>query len=230
MVVDGGCRSSTSLVVGLCAAAGDTSRRTLVLVDRHRPPASPADELARTKAALRASTLAARRQLSDTERRSAAAAAVQRLRALPSVRAARTVLLYAALADELDPSALLPALVAEDVRTLFPRVRGDHLELVASRDLLTLTLGYRGVREPVGPSVDPAVVDVALVPGVAFDVHGGRLGHGGGHYDRLLAQLPETCTTIGVCFSCQVVPRVPRLPHDRAVDVVVTEHRVHRVR
>jgi 5-formyltetrahydrofolate cyclo-ligase len=180
------------------------------------------------KAALRSSTLSARRELTRSQRQAAAETAVVRLRGLPELRRRRTVLLYAALPDELDISGLVGPLRAAGVRTLFPRVRGDELELVAASDLLTLTLGYRGIQEPAGPAIDPSVVDAAVVPGVAFDLRGGRLGRGGGHYDRLLALLPEGCARIGVCFSCQVVPAVPREPHDEPVDVVVTERAVHR--
>lgn len=199
---------------------GSGPARTLAL-----DMAAPTDD---PKTALRRTALLARRSLSEDERRDGAARAVERLLALRSLRQARNVLLYAALPDELDVGPLVAPLIAAGVRTLFPRVRGDELELVAARDLLALALGYRSVREPAGPSIDPAVVDVAVVPGTAFDVHGGRLGHGGGHYDRLLARLAEDTVTIGVCFSCQVVPRVPREEHDERVDLVVTEAAVHR--
>lgn len=180
------------------------------------------------KTALRRTALLARRSLPDEQRRAAAERVVERLAAMRPLRNARTVLLYAAMADELDITGVVPRLREAGIRTLFPRVRGERLELVAASDLLNLTLGYRGVREPVGPSIGPEAVDVAIVPGVAFDVHGGRLGHGGGHYDRLLAALPDDRLTIGVCFACQVVPRVPRQEHDRSVELVVTESGVHR--
>jgi 5-formyltetrahydrofolate cyclo-ligase len=181
------------------------------------------------KVALRRATLQARRELTRGERQAASAAAVERLLRLPELRRdVHTVLLYAAQPDELDVGGLVGPLRARGVRTLFPRVRGDHLELVAASDLLTLTLGYRGIHEPTGPAIDPAVVDAAVVPGVAFDPHGARLGRGGGHYDRLLAALPEGCVRIGACFSCQVVPAVPMEPHDEPVDLVVTDRAVHR--
>jgi 5-formyltetrahydrofolate cyclo-ligase len=180
------------------------------------------------KAALRSSALSARRELGPSERQQASQVAVARLQRLPELRRARTVLLYAALADELDVGGLVGPLRAAGVRTLFPRVRGDRLDLVAASDLLTLTLGHRGVQEPAGPAIDPALVEAAVVPGVAFDPRGTRLGRGGGHYDRLLANLPESCARIGACFSCQLVPAVPREPHDQPVDVIVTERAAHR--
>lgn len=181
------------------------------------------------KSALRASARAARAAMSAQERTDASERLAARLERIPELRRAGTVALYAASAQEADPAGVLPRLLAREVRTLYPRVRGDHLELVAASDLRMLQLGYRGIAEPVGVAVDPAVVEVALVPGVAFDLAGGRLGQGGGHYDRLLAALPATATRIGVCFACQVVPRVPREPHDAAVDLVVTERFAHRV-
>ncbi len=180
------------------------------------------------KQSLRSAALAARRQLSSSERAEASSQAVTRLLRLPELTGAGTVLLFAATRDELDVASAVGPLAARGARTLFPRVRGPELDLVAASDLRTLELGYRGIREPVGPSIDVEVVDVALIPGVAFDPHGGRLGHGGGHYDRLLARLPASCARIGMAFSCQVVPAVPREDHDAPVDLIVTEQRVHR--
>lgn len=181
------------------------------------------------KSALRASARAARAAMSADERAEASARLAARLGRIPEVRRARTVLLYAATGHEADPSGLLPVLRAREVRTLYPRVRGDHLELVEASDLRMLQLGYRGIAEPVGVAIDPAVVDLAVVPGVAFDLLGDRLGQGGGHYDRLLAALPRETTRIGACFACQVVPRVPREDHDVRMDFVVTDRTTHRV-
>lgn len=181
------------------------------------------DDVAEAKAALRRTALEARQSLDDGQRRAASDQIVGRVLAIPELLRARTVVTYAARADEADLAGALAHLHDRSIRTLFPRVRDDDLELVAATDLLTLTLGYRGIREPVGPNVDAGVVDVALLPGVAFDVVGGRLGHGGGHYDRLLGRLPPHALRVGIAFSCQVVPRVPREDHDEPVDIVVTE-------
>jgi 5-formyltetrahydrofolate cyclo-ligase len=180
------------------------------------------------KAALRVAALAARRSLRTGERATASQAVVERLTVLPELRRAQVVLLYAALAEETDVGAMIAPLHGRGARTVFPRVRGDRLELVAASDLRTLQLGYRGIQEPVGPAVDPAIIDAVIVPGVAFDPHGGRLGQGGGHYDRLLATLPSRTVRIGVCFAGQVVPAVPRDDHDLPVDLVVTDRALYR--
>jgi 5-formyltetrahydrofolate cyclo-ligase len=186
------------------------------------------DEVAARKRALRQSVLAARRDLTPQERLTASKAAVDRLLRLPEVWRSGVVALYVATPEELDPITAIPFLHERDIRTVFPRVRGTHLDLAEATDPHALPGGFRGIREPTGPAIDPDIVDVVVLPGVAFDLDGGRLGHGGGHYDRLLATVPEATPRIGLCFSCQVVPRVPRDDHDQVVDIVVTDHALHR--
>lgn len=185
------------------------------------------DELVATKAALRRSTSRARRSLEPDQRVAANAAICRRLLGLSGLVRAGTVLAYAPMAEEADPTGAVSALRERGTRTLLPRVRGDELDLVQVADGHGLTVGFRGILEPVGPALDPFVVDAVLVPGLAFDLAGGRTGHGGGHYDRLLARLPDDCLRIGVAFSCQVVPRAPMDLHDEVVDVVVTEASTH---
>lgn len=181
-----------------------------------------------TKPTLRRSALAARRAVSAEERATAAGAMARHARRLPEVLRARTVLTYAALGDEADLGGLKPWLRERRVRVLLPRVRGEVLDLVAVTDLTRLEAGYAGILEPTGPRVEPSAVDVAFVPGVAFDRAGARLGRGGGHYDRLLASLPDGALRVGVALRCQVVLRVPTAPHDQPVDLLLTDHGVHR--
>ncbi|HEX9888170.1 MAG TPA: 5-formyltetrahydrofolate cyclo-ligase, partial [Nitriliruptorales bacterium] len=146
-----------------------------------------------------------------------------RLLELPEVQAAQRVLLYASQGDELGTERVIAALMIRGAEVLLPRVAGAALEVVAIDTVDGLPAGYRGVREPVGPAVDPRDLDVAIVPGLAFDAAGGRLGRGGGHYDRLLQTLPAQTLRVGLCFAVQLVARVPHEEHDQRVDVVVTE-------
>lgn len=185
-----------------------------------------ARDVAERKRALRAGVRAARAALSPAERAAAATAATGRLEALPDLRRARVVLAYAATAAELDVDATVAALRDRGTQVCLPRVAGDHLEVVATT-LRALRPGHRGISEPDGPARVVDDLDVVLLPGVAFDLAGGRLGQGGGHYDRLLGRLPERTVRIGVGFACQLVPRVPTLPHDEPVDLVVTDRVVH---
>lgn len=84
--------------------------------------------------------------------------------------------------------------------------------------------GPLGVPEPEDAAwVPPRQVDFVLVPGLAFDLLGGRLGRGGGHFDRLLAVLPEHCLRVGVAFEAQLVVAVPMLEHDVKMHFLLTE-------
>lgn len=133
-------------------------------------------------------------------------------------KSARSVAGFSALPGE--PHALEPWL--EDRKIALPRVEGDHLILhwVAGPD--ELVKGRFGILEPPAsaPVADPNGLDLILVPGVAFDREGGRLGRGRGYYDRLLAG--TSAFKVGVCFDWQIVPEVPREAHDIRMDAVVT--------
>ena len=185
-------------------------------------------DLAAAKAALRAEARAARRSLSVVERARAAARSVARLVSLREVLDAGTVALYAALPDEADPFDAVGYLRRAGVRVLLPRVRDHDLEFVDIDEFASLTPGWRGVREPAGEPATLDDIDAIVVPGLAFDRSGRRLGQGGGHYDRLLARLPRRSARIGLCLACQVVAEVPADERDEAVDLLVTEDGVWR--
>ncbi|HEU4678202.1 MAG TPA: 5-formyltetrahydrofolate cyclo-ligase [Terrimicrobiaceae bacterium] len=100
----------------------------------------------------------------------------------------------------------------------YPRIDGDEMQFVFSVDF---EVGGHGVREPVGGTVAEAP-DVVLVPGLAFDATGARLGRGKGFYDRWLAANP-TSRSIGLCFKCQLLAGLPFEAHDARVGAIVTE-------
>ncbi|MPZ88040.1 MAG: 5-formyltetrahydrofolate cyclo-ligase [Nitriliruptorales bacterium] len=189
------------------------------------------------KARLRLRLRAARSALPATTRAAWSAGIIRRLAALPELAGGQAVLAYAAAPSEVDLDGWMRAHLGQGGRLYLPRVRGDDLEVLEVRDLdHGLRPGWRGVREPRAgggvPPLDPGVVEAAIVPGVAFDRFGGRLGQGGGHMDRLLARLPHEATVIGVAFSVQFLGTgagvVPMEEHDVRVDVVVTEQQVLR--
>lgn len=203
-------------------------RAERVTADGTVDAAAGTDGAADRKASLRRATRLARDELSELERASASSGAVARLRQLPELRRARVVAVYASHGSELDLAELIAWMRERGVTTALPRVTGDQLALVTTTDSTPLALGFRGIREPAGRPIHLSTVDVVILPGLAFDPVGGRLGRGGGHYDRLLAALPTSTVRIGVCFACQLVPRVPREAHDAPVDVVVTERGTYR--
>ena len=92
-----------------------------------------------------------------------------------------------------------------------------------------LVKGARGILEP-NPErckmVPIEYIDIAIIPGVAFDEKGGRLGSGEGYYDRLIPRLPATTRKVGLALECQILPQIPMTSHDKHVDIIVTEERV----
>lgn len=120
----------------------------------------------------------------------------------------------------LEPDWHSPAMIGWTIG--LPRVADGGLEFHRVLRWDALVAGALGNREPVvEPGSMLAEGAVALVPGLAFDADGGRLGRGGGYYDRFLAGFRGR--TVGVCFACQIVDAVPREPHDVLVDAVLTE-------
>ncbi len=135
---------------------------------------------------------------------------------------AQTVLVYKAVGSELSVVSVTNNAFRAGKRVCFPRVGpGRSLSLHEVQDWSELSPGAYGIPEPseTAPVVAPAMVDVALVPGVAFTPDGHRLGQGAGFYDMLLPMLGGV--SWGVGFSCQIVDEVPREGHDRPVDRVV---------
>lgn len=180
------------------------------------------------KQAARAAARATRGALDVALRAAASDAICAHLLAHPPVDEAACVVGYAPAPDEVDIVPVLEAVLRRGARVLLPRVADDVLELVEVTSMAGLVAGYRGILEPVGAAAPEQLVpDVVLVPGLAFDPTGGRLGQGGGHYDRLLARLgqgaPSAPLRIGIAFTAQLVHDVPRAPHDEAVDLLVTE-------
>lgn len=92
-----------------------------------------------------------------------------------------------------------------------------------------LVKGPRGMLEP-NPNRCKAVpiemIDIAIIPGTAFDEKGGRIGSGEGYYDRLMPKLPVTTRKVGLAFELQIFPQVPMTSHDRYVDIIITEERI----
>ena len=188
-------------------------------------------DISAAKHALRQSVLAAVAVLSAAERAAASAQARARLAAQPLWHDAQTVLFYAPMARELDVWPLLVEALAQGKTVGLPRFEAaaQTYSLCEVRDLQRdLRAGRYGIREP-GPGCAflRKPLDVLLVPGVAYDVRGRRLGRGKGYYDRILAGVSGT--TCGVAFDCQIVDAVPVDPHDASVNCILTPGRWHLV-
>jgi 5-formyltetrahydrofolate cyclo-ligase len=182
------------------------------------------DELTQKKAALRALMIARRAALVPAAATRAQELACRHLVELCRARAARRVALFAGFKDELDPRGAEPALRALGARLWFPRVAGKRrLSFHELAPGATLTASGFGIPEPDAswPVAAPAELDLVVVPGLAFDRGGGRLGWGGGFYDAALAE--GRTTSAGFCYALQLVDAVPRSASDHAVDLIVCE-------
>ncbi|MFJ7592064.1 5-formyltetrahydrofolate cyclo-ligase [Streptomyces sp. NPDC097617] len=192
-----------------------------------------------TKAVLRRERLAARRALSPENCRTAATALAVRALELPELADARTVAAYVSIGTEPGTRELLDALRAAGKRVLLPLLLPDNdLDWAAYEGPDSLAEaahpGKMRLLEPTGPALGPQAVtgaDAVLLPGLAVDGRGMRLGRGGGSYDRVLERLERAGADpalVVLLYDDEVVARVPEEPHDHPVQAVATPSGVRR--
>lgn len=156
------------------------------------------------------------------EREQCTASILRQIGAHSRFRKARCLLLYSPLQDEPDIRPLFAQCLAAGKRVLLPIVHGQNLYLGNFRQETDLHTGAFGISEPPATTVIPlSEIDMALIPGMAFDPQGYRLGRGKGYYDRFLSQsgFSSSFYRLGICFPWQ---RFPLIPHD-AWDVTMHE-------
>ncbi|MET7296524.1 5-formyltetrahydrofolate cyclo-ligase [Streptomyces griseoloalbus] len=191
------------------------------------------------KRALRREILTVRNRLTADDARKSATALARQALGLPELAHAGTVAAYVSVGSEPGTLALLDALRARGVRVLLPALLPDNdLDWGAYTGEGSLARVRHGGRmalfEPAGERLGPDAVtdaDVVLLPGLAVDARGMRLGRGGGSYDRVLARLERAGAhpaLVVLLYDSEVVERVPEEPHDRPVHAVVTPSGVRR--
>lgn len=148
---------------------------------------------------------------------------------LAEFRQARVIALYSPIHHEVETAAVAAAVLLEGKELLYPAVEGDDLKFCRVCALDELTRGKYGIPEPSGDAVDPGRADIIVVPGVAFDLCGRRIGYGKGYYDRALHRLERSGRLVAFCYDFQLVPEIVGEPHDVTMDLIVTESRVVRV-
>lgn len=170
------------------------------------------------------------RDRQDHPRREAQSMIIQTsLQTINLFATAQTILLYASIRGEVATYNLLESCLNRHARTVLPRVDKKAAKLLLYQILSPADLvpGAFGIPEPdirhCAP-VRPDEIDYAIIPGVAFDETGARIGYGKGYYDTLLAGMHAP--TAGLCFEHQLVGRIPCEPHDRRVTMIITEKRI----
>ena len=184
---------------------------------------------------LRKNRLAARDRMEPTQRKEKSRRICALLTAHPVVTGANHLFIYVDFRSEVETMDLIRRLVAAGKTISVPVTLLEESRLQAVR--LTnpdtqLMPGCYGIPEPTPDqiavaTVDPATIDTVLIPGSVFDTGGGRLGYGGGYYDRFLTESAPRAARVGVAFELQLVDRVPMEPHDQYMDVLVTEQQIY---
>ncbi len=178
----------------------------------------------RNKEAARERARAIRCRLTPAEISSRSAAIERHL--LEMIDGTNPVMVYASKPGEVDTSGLIGRLLARGVRIVVPIIEQETrtLRLSFLRDPAVLQPSTFSVPEPVGCEIpaDPSEIDLVVVPMMAFDRRGFRLGYGAGYYDRFLSDHPRM-RKIGVAFSCLELDRVPADDRDVPMDVIITE-------
>jgi 5-formyltetrahydrofolate cyclo-ligase len=165
---------------------------------------------------------------SACEKRTAAATA--RLIELPELLHARTILGFCAIHKELDPAGVLAWAERKGKRIALPRVEGERLDIHLHHQGAPLDEGAFGTLEPLSsaPRIEASEVDVVLVPGLAFDGQGQRIGYGQAFYDRLLPSMPQAFR-IGIAYDFQLLAELPAEAHDVPMHCVISDARTLRV-
>jgi 5-formyltetrahydrofolate cyclo-ligase len=162
----------------------------------------------------------------------------QKLVALPEYQAARAVLYYVDARSEVRTRHYLPEALTHDKKIVVPYcVESGELELFHLRNMDELALGMYRILEPKPElralpekRIDVRELDLIVVPGVAFDGRGARMGHGFGYYDKLLWQARPDTPLVALAFECQLFDEVPMAEHDIFMDRILTEKEVYQGR
>lgn len=180
---------------------------------------------------LRQEMLMRRKALSSEFRQLAEAKILIFLSQVQELNQAPGVALYWAVGSEVSTQSIFGHLQTIDKKLYLPRsdLSAESLEMVEVHSPQDLTWGPFKTREPGprGAAVGQEHFPIILIPGLAFDPQGGRLGRGRGYYDRFLSHY--TGLKIGLAFSEQILPRLPTDPHDVPMDLIITEQGIHKI-
>jgi 5-formyltetrahydrofolate cyclo-ligase len=153
---------------------------------------------------------------------------------LPEYAAARTVMFYVDVRTEVRTRQSLPTALTHGKRIVVPYCIDGELELFYLENMDELAVGMYKILEPKpelrdvpGKKVEAEELDLVMVPGVAFDRSGARMGHGFGYYDKLLQHVRPHAPLVALAFECQLFDEIPTAAHDVFMDKIVTETAVY---
>lgn len=139
---------------------------------------------------------------------------------------AQHIFIYVSLKDEVDTYKIIEDSILRKKHIYVPKVISEEkiMKAVQINSISELELGYYGVYEPVNleKAIGEKYIDLVIVPGMAFDYEGGRLGYGGGFYDKFLSRLNPKVPKIALAYEFQLISKVPTEKHDVKVDRIIT--------
>jgi 5-formyltetrahydrofolate cyclo-ligase len=200
------------------------------------PPAAPLSPMQEKKKELREQAHAARNALPNKDELSQKIC--ETFVALPEYKAAKTVLFYVDVRSEVRTRNYLATALTHGKKIVVPWCNAEgELELFHLASMEELAIGMYKILEPrpeirllPDKQVDVKVLDLVMVPGVAFDRRGGRMGHGKGYYDKLLEHARPDTPLVALAFECQMFPEIPVAEHDVFMDKIITESAVYEGR
>lgn len=158
----------------------------------------------------------------SSDKAALSAALIGNFLSLPEAKRGQTFFVYRSFGTEAPTDGLIEALLAAGKTVLLPVLKGSDMVPVLYQKGVPMSVNRWGIEEPLG---EPFLreIDVAVVPLLAVDGEGNRLGYGGGYYDRFLAR--RKLCKVGFCYDCQIADKVVAMPHDVRLDRIVTEKR-----
>ena len=191
-----------------------------------------AEQLRNQKSQIREQAHTNRREQPDKEALSAQIC--RRFIELPEYTAAKTVMFYVDVRTEVRTRQALPDALGHGKRIVVPYCVDGELELFHLQNMDELATGMYKILEPKAELRDVAAkrvavedLDLVMVPGVAFDRRGARMGHGKGYYDKLLEHARPDAPLVALAFECQLFPEIPTQAHDVFMDKIVTERAIY---
>lgn len=179
-----------------------------------------------TKSEIRDKMKAMRRALSKDDAALLSRSITEKVCSLPCFVNAGTVMTYISAFKEPDTAAIIENTLLNNKKCVVPVSNTDTHTITPVYITDTLVKGAYGIPEPdIINEADISDIDIALIPGIAFDMHGNRTGFGMGYYDRFLSQFKGL--KIGLCYDFQLLPSIPADEHDIRMDLIITEKRIY---
>ncbi len=181
---------------------------------------------------LRKKIIQERDRLTEAEIAEKSARIAENLYKLPAYQDAKAVMFFISFGSEVDTRPMVEETITRGKLALAPKAVPETKELIPSviKDFdQDLVPGAYNIPEPGVESLrplEPQKIDLLIVPGVGFDLEGGRLGYGGGYYDRFFERLTPGVPLVALAFEMQILPDIPLDQWDRHVDIIITENRI----